>query len=95
MKAKKLTFLTNIKTPAMFDNARTTRVLKATPLLIRAALLNVASFLVFSQVRFLNIRISRRFNSFYLDKVCRLVINIETVCSDAVKKQDGNTCYKE
>jgi len=21
--------------------------------------------------------------------------NIETVCSDAVKKQDGNTCYKE
>jgi len=24
-----------------------------------------------------------------------LFINFETVCSDAVKKQDGNTCYKE
>ena len=60
MKAKKLTFLTNIKPPAMFDNAQTTRVLRATPLLIRAALLNAASFLVFSQVRFLNIRIFSR-----------------------------------
>jgi len=29
------------------------------------------------------------------NKGCRLVINIETVCSNAVKKQDGNTCYKE
>jgi len=28
-------------------------------------------------------------------KFCRLVINIETVCSDAVEKQDGNFCYKE
>jgi len=41
----------------------------------------------------------RQNTPFYLNKFSKgfvgLFRNIETVCSDAVKKQDGNTCYKE
>jgi len=33
--------------------------------------------------------------TFYLSKVGRFIINIETMYSDAVKKHEGNTCYKE
>jgi len=47
---------------------------------------------------FLSFNLILTYLTFYLNKftkVCRFVINIETVCSDAVKKQDGNTCYKE
>jgi len=41
------------------------------------------------------VQYSSNIHIFYLNKVRRLVINIETVCFDAVKKQDGNTRYKE